>query len=106
MRDYTTFIIISVNKSEVCNISVFGPLNDCSDKKAEFGNNDYLINVERPGGLFVSGVIHADSLADDRMLLETMWLFNLRFYWQIYFFLVWLFQQVRCWDCSLELQIQ
>ncbi len=68
MLDYNKFVIVRVNETEtdVCEISVDQRLNDCTDTSAKHTENKYIIHALRPEGLFVSGVMKAYTLTEDR----------------------------------------
>ncbi len=70
MADYDKFIIVRANKTEtdVCEISIYERLNDCTDQFAKHAENKYIIHAMRPGGLFASGVMKAYTLSQDRAL--------------------------------------
>ncbi len=70
MADYNKFIIVRANETEtdVCEISIYERLNDCTDQFAKHAENKYIIHAMRPGGLFASGVMKAYTLSQDRAL--------------------------------------
>ncbi len=59
-------------EKDACTILVNDPLNDCTDSTSKYLENKYIIHAMGPSGIFVSDVVRATTLPNNRKLFLSL----------------------------------